>query len=247
MYIDTKGLVLREARYREADRIITLYTESQGKITVSAHGALSKRSKLAACTQSLTYSDFTLDYRKGRYSVKEAVAAEYFPGLREDLAKYSLACYFCEAVDALSMEETPDNTLLRIVLNALYALSNGLFPDEQIKAAFELKLISSVGFQPDVENCSVCSAEEPEDPVFCIENGSVCCRKCHTASMGWSVNIVAEVLKAMRFIIRSNLKNYISFKLPEEELNILSKACEAFFLQHTDRGFSTLEYWKTVK
>ena len=247
MFIDTKGLVLREARYREADRIVTLYTESQGKITVSAHGALSKRSKIAAGTQSLTYSDFVLDYRKGRYSVREASTAEYFPGLRADLAKYSLACYFCEALDALSLEETPDNTLLRIALNALYALSNDLYPPEQIKAAYELKLISCLGFQPDIERCAECSAEEPDDPVFCIENGSVCCRGCHNSSMGFSVSISTEVLKALRYIIRSNVKNFISFKLSDEDIKSLSKACESFFLQHTDRGFSTLEYWKTVK
>lgn len=246
MYINTKGLVLREARYKEADRILTLYTEECGRITVSAHGALSKRSKFAASTQSLTYSDFVLDQRKGIYSVKEASVAEYFTGLRSDIGKYSLACYFCEAVDALSIEETPDRSLLRIVLNALYALSNDMFPQEQIKAAFELKLISAAGFQPDIESCCVCGEAEPEEPVFMIENGILCCRKCHSAESGLSQIINGDVLSAMRFIITSNLKNYISFKLSGEDTKLLSRACESFFLKHTDRKFTTLEYWKTV-
>ena len=41
----------------------------------SAHGALSKRSRFSASTQSLTFSDFVLDYRKGKYSVKLKVTA----------------------------------------------------------------------------------------------------------------------------------------------------------------------------
>ena len=243
MYINTKGLILREAKFKEADRILTLYTEKCGKITVSAHGALSKRSKLSASTQSLTFSDFVLDCRTGRYFVKEASVAEYFTGLRSDITKYSLACYFCEAVDVLSIEETADVTILRIVLNALYALSNDLFSQEQIKAAFELKLISAVGFQPDVDCCSICGKEDPEEPVFQIVNGGLCCRKCHTAALGFAMNIDGSVLKAIRFILTSNLKNYMSFRIPEEDLKQLSKACESFFLNHTDRKFSTLDYW----
>ncbi|MBR0351953.1 MAG: DNA repair protein RecO [Oscillospiraceae bacterium] len=247
MYINTKGLILKEARYKEADRIITLFTEKCGKITVSAHGALSKRSKYSASTQSLTYSDFVLDYRKGKYSVKEATVSEYFTGLRTDITKYSLACYFCDAVDVLSIEEASDVSILRIILNALYALSNDLFSQEQIKAAFELKLISAVGFQPDVDSCCVCGAEDPEEPVFLIENGRLCCRKCHTAAMGFSLNIDESVLRAMRFILSSNLKNYISFRISEDNMMLLSRVCESFFLEHTDRRFSTLDYWKSVK
>lgn len=246
MYINTKGLVLREVRFKEADRILTLYTEACGKITVSAHGALSKHSKISAPTQSLTYSDFVLDCRKGRYSVKEASVAEYFNGLREDIGNYGLASYFCEAVDALSIEDNAERTILRIILNALYALSNKLYPAEQIKAAFEMKLISAVGFQPDLEYCSVCGAADPLEPVFCIDNGRICCRKCHNSLMGFSQVLNENVLKAMRFITSSNIRNYISFKLNEEDLEILKKACEAFFLSHSGRNYSTLDYWKSV-
>ncbi len=247
MYIDTKAFVLRETRYKESDRILTLFTEKLGKITASAHGALSKRSTVSAATQSLTYSDFVLDFRKGVYSVREASVLEYFSGLRTDIRKYSLACYICEAVDALCIEETSDSHILRMLLNALYALSNDLYADEQIKAAFELRFLSCIGYQPDLGNCIVCGTEDPVDPVFGIDNGCICCRKCHAASMGYSISINENVLKAMRFIVSTGIKNYISFRIDDEDLKLLSRTIEAFFLTHTDRSFSTLEYWKTVK
>ena len=51
MFKTVNALVLREVRYKEADRILTLLTDTDGKITVKARGALRKSSKTAAFRQ----------------------------------------------------------------------------------------------------------------------------------------------------------------------------------------------------
>ena len=66
MFKTVNALVLREVRYKEADRILTLLTDTDGKITVKARGALRKSSKTAAATQQLTYSEMTLFGNLGR-------------------------------------------------------------------------------------------------------------------------------------------------------------------------------------
>ena len=38
MFTTTDALVLREVRYKEADRILTLLTSAEGKISVKARG-----------------------------------------------------------------------------------------------------------------------------------------------------------------------------------------------------------------
>lgn len=42
MFLTTQGLVLREVRYKEADKILTVLTQHEGKVTVRARGALRK-------------------------------------------------------------------------------------------------------------------------------------------------------------------------------------------------------------
>ena len=39
MFLTTRGLVLREVRYKEADKILTVLTQHEGKVTVRARGA----------------------------------------------------------------------------------------------------------------------------------------------------------------------------------------------------------------
>ena len=69
MFKTTKGLILREVKYKEADRILTVLTEDMGKITVKARGALRKGSKVAAATQLFAFSELTMFENKGRWSV----------------------------------------------------------------------------------------------------------------------------------------------------------------------------------
>ena len=90
MHITTKALVLRGVDYRESDRILTLFTQEQGKLTVSARGCRKKGSAIAAGCQLLAWSEMVLYDYQGRWSVKEAAAERLFQGVRDDIARLAL-------------------------------------------------------------------------------------------------------------------------------------------------------------
>ena len=246
MFKTVNALVLREVRYKEADRILTLLTDTDGKITVKARGALRKSSKTAAATQQLTYSEMTLFGNLGRWTVNEATVKEGFDGLRADIGNFALGCYFAECADALSVEDQPDAPLMQLALNCLYALSRGMYTPEHIKAAFELRLMCLAGYTPELSHCAVCGEEEPGDPVLMLERGCVCCRRC-AAGAGQTVKLDTASLNAMRHICSASPKQILSFYLEGEGAKRLSAAAEEYLLLHTERHFPTLDYWKNVK
>lgn len=133
MFKTTKGLILREVKYKEADRILTVLTADEGKITVKARGALRKGSKVSAATQLLVFSELTLFENKGRWTVNEASTIEEFKGLRDDITALSLASYFAECVEALTDEDQPNPYILQLILNCLFALSNDMYSQELLK------------------------------------------------------------------------------------------------------------------
>lgn len=246
MFKTVNALVLREVRYKEADRILTLLTDTDGKITVKARGALRKSSKTAAATQQLTYSEMTLFGNLGRWTVNEATVKEGFDGLRTDIGSFALGCYFAECADALSVEDQPDAPLMQLALNCLYALSRGMYTPEHIKATFELRLMCLAGYTPELSHCAVCGEEEPGDPVLMLERGCVCCRRC-AAGAGQTVKLDTASLNAMRHICSASPKQILSFYLEGEGAKRLSAAAEEYLLLHTERRFPTLDYWKNVK
>ena len=246
MFTTTNALVLREVRYKEADRILTLLTSTDGKITVKARGALRKGSKTAAATQQLTYSEMTLFGNRGKWTVNEAVTKEAFTGLRADMENLALGCYFAECLEAFSVEDQPEPAILQLGLNSLYALSHQLYPPEQIKAAFELRLMCLTGYTPELSACPACGCQEMEQPVLSLERGSVFCRACANGS-DQLARLCPDSLSALRYIVSAPAKQLFSFRLEGEAMQRLSAATERYLLLQTERQFSTLTYWKNIR
>lgn len=247
MFMTTKGLVLREARYKEADRILTLLTEQRGKITVRARGALRKGSRMSAASQTLCFSEFTLFGNKGRWTVEEASSAEQFLGLREDFENLSLGIYFAELLETVCAEDVPDRGALSLGLNALYALSRKLYEPEHIKAVFELRLMCAEGFEPDVSRCAVCGRPDVQEPLFSPEGGLLYCRGCASAVMGGAVPLDEASLAALRHVVTAEPKKIYNFAIPADSAQRLSRLSESFSLRQLDRILPSLEYWKSVK
>lgn len=244
-YLSVKGLVLREVLYKESDRILTIFTDTEGRIAAKAQGAVKSKSKLAAATQQLTYADFVLYKSKGKWLVKEASVIEDFAGLRSDIFKFALGCYFAECMENLSLEEEPEPEMLRLGLNCLYSVSNSLHPDMLVKAAFELRLMTMTGYQPETEVCRYCG-KDPAEPAFSLSNGFVFCRECGNELSGQVRLLDRDALLAMRYIISAPLKKILSFDIGAETALNLGDIAEEYILTQSGRSFPTLDYLKKL-
>jgi len=247
MFRTTKALVLREVKYKEADRMLTLLTPDMGKVSAKAAGALRKTSKTAAATQFLCYSDITLYNMNGKWSVKEASTIEEFSGLRNDIAYLALGNYFAECLENLSQEDVQEKELLQLGLNSLYALSRNMYDPLLIKAGFEFRSMCVSGYTPDLARCSVCGDINPKEPVFFFENGTVACRKCAGNVSGESALMNDEIFMALRYFSCADPKKVFSFPVDDSNLKALSLITERYVMKMTERRFASLDYWKKVK
>ena len=116
MHMTTKALVLRQVDYKESDKILTLFTQEQGKLTASARGCRKKGSALAAPCQLLAWSEMVLYDYQGRWTVKEASTERLFQGVRDDLERLALGCYFAEVAELLAVEGVASSELLSLIL-----------------------------------------------------------------------------------------------------------------------------------
>lgn len=246
MYITTTGLVLRAVPYKESSVILTVLTASEGKITVSAKGAKRRGSKTAASVQPLAFSEMTLSGREGRWTLAEAKCLELFEGLQSDVALLSLGSYFAEAMEVVCNEEQPSPEVLKLGLNALFVLSEGLKDPALVKAAFELRLMCLSGYEPDLTACAACGKTEPESAYLSLTGGVLRCEKCRGTEAGEELPLSPGALKAMRYVAFADAKKVFSFAVGGQAEKQFCAATEAYLKTQLDRDFRTLDFYNSV-
>lgn len=245
MYLTIQGLVLRVTNYNDTDALLTVLSREYGKLAVKARGLRRKNSPLIAPCQLLAYAEFTLFEYRGMHTVNEAYSIELFQQLRRDLGKLSLGTYFAQAAEVISQEDLPNPELLSLVLNCLYALSKLNASEEQVKAVFELRSACLAGYTPDLYACCRCGAPLPDR--FDISQGRLECSACRNAdSDGIRMPVKPGVLDAMRYICACAPDRLLSFQAGKETLEDLSHITECYLTTQLERGFSTLDFYKSL-
>lgn len=246
MYFKTEGLVLRETEYKDSDKLLTVLTKDRGQLTLRARGVRSRNSKLKTGCQLLAFSEFTVFEGRGTITVDEAVPLELFMPLRQDIELLSLGSYFAQVAEVLSQEDDPTPALLSLCLNSLYALSKLKLSQQQVKAAFELRAACVAGYEPVLDGCDVCGASAPDR--FDVSGGTMQCAAClHPGEHGLRLPVSSGTLAAMRYIVSCDLKRLFSFRLGEDGLQQLAGISETYFLTQLERGFFTLDFYKSLR
>ena len=254
------GLTVRETEVGEYDKIITLVTMEQGRMSIMGKGVKSLKSKNMAACQPFCYSTFTLRRSDKYYYIVESELSQCFYGLRTDLDKMALAAYLCDVCADCSVEGSADPALLRLTLNALYPLSEKEVDLQQLKAAFEFKCACEMGFQPQLDGCAMCGCSAGEDIYLDIMNGRILCRACRDkarmegesaapdsdGTARYYLYLTPGVLSAMQYIENAPVNRFLSFVLDKDDLRLFCGACEKYLLHHLEHSFSTLGFYKSL-
>ena len=244
MYLTIQAIVLRVTDYNDRDALLTVLSRDHGKLTIKARGLRRKNSPLIAPCQLLAFGEFTLFEYKGQYTINEGHSIELFQGLRRDLCKLSLGTYFAQTAEVLSQEDLPNPELLSLLLNSLYALDKLGKPELLVKTAFELRAASIAGYTPDLFGCHVCGSQTPA--YFDISGGSLLCQTCRGHAAGIRMPVTPAVLETMRYIVYCDPKKLFSFEIGAESLEQLSGITESYLTTQLERGFSTLDFYKSL-
>jgi DNA repair protein RecO (recombination protein O) len=217
-----EAIVLRRTDYGEADRILTLFTPTKGKMHAIAKGTRRPISKKAGHLELLNRSQLQMALGRNLDIVTQAEGRENFLHLRGELWHMTCGFYLAELVDRFVEDSTPHRDIYALLLESLRYLdadANALQhqraqvseqTNEQVDVHghtrlllryFELHLLSSIGYEPALQNCAQCASElRPEENGFRASLGGVLCPQC---SRFWERRLSLNALKVLRFLQRS--------------------------------------------
>lgn len=250
--ITIEGIVLKERSVGEQDKFIDILTKESGVLEVSVKGAKKINGKSGSSTQLFAYSQFCIQQRKERFYLNSAEPIHIFYDLRGSLARLSLASYFADVLRFCCMEEkTCSSDILRLFLNTLHYLEKDLRNEKLLRSIFELRLMSEIGFMPNVLACRICGCYEPEELFFSVSDGGFYCSGCFANENASDVNkdffkIKLPVLNAVRHIVLADFDRLFNFRVSDGVQQRLSLIAESYLTAHLERSFSTLDFYKSL-
>ncbi len=245
MKFTDNGLVLRQVKTGESNRIITLLTEKHGIVSVFIRGGMRPNNKLFSASELFAFSEWTLRKGKNLYWADEATTIEMFFGLRDTLDGISLAAYIAELLQTFYPSGDEGAVLLQLALNCFYLLAEKKREPLLVKAVFELRTLSETGFMPEISGCVGCGCAAGKGCAFDVANSVLYCSDC-AAERNLSANIDVVVLKAMQFIIYAEPQQLFNFSIPPEALQELAHITERYLLYQLDYPPRTLDYLNTI-
>ena len=238
MTLTVRGLVIRVVPYREYDKLIAILTE--------ANAVRSLVNPNSAACNLFSYSEFVLQKKQDRYYLIKAQVLNLPLGHNCDLATLSAASYFGELCDDVGRDKEGAASALRLLMNALFLLKKNDRPVSLIKAVFELRLLSSIGFLPQLNACGNCSTEEISSlSHFHPVEGVVLCRECAYATDARKISLSA--LKLMQRTVCVSESQAYAVSLEDDLLYEFSRICESYTLSQLQREFKTLAFYHQMK
>lgn len=147
MIFTDSGIILFRQEFREADRMVSLYTRGHGRLNARLPGVLRAAGKLKAVSEPFACADYRFYVRRGGTvaTITGGKINSIFPHIRQDLKRTTLAMHFCELIQRLTPLHQPSEAKYELLLAALTELELGEI-NSAFAAAFTLRLMTLAGF-----------------------------------------------------------------------------------------------------
>ena len=218
------GIVIREMPSGENGKLLYVLTADRGVVRINATGARKLTASYLKSVQMFAYSRLTVYEKNGHMTLTEAELIEGFYYIRKDLVALAFASYACEMAYISAVPD--DSSVLRLLLNTLYAVSNAIAPINIIKAVFELKLCCVSGLMPDIEDgCAVCG---------------------DAVSGGEFIPLCAAARRIVSFVCGADYSKMLSFRASPDAIEDFCAFCESFMTASMEVNPKTLQFYREI-
>ncbi len=218
-----EGVILKRRNLGEADKLVTVFTRSRGKIKTLAKGVRKVNSRRAGSLEILNHVKIFLHETKSWPILTEVETKGNFNNIKEDLSKLSLTYLLFELVDQFLTEEQESPFVFDLLVSTLVAIDNSpsLEKAKVFATNFQLKFLSQVGYLPQLQNCVVCDQQiQPETNFLAPYLGGLVDKTCSREVL-LSRSLSLEAIKTLRFLIKTPFEEIYKLSLEKKLLKEL--------------------------
>ena len=239
-----KAIILDRKPFKEHDTMVSVFCLDKGKLDLVARGTKKISSKLAGHIEPVTLSNIMIARGRQYDYLAAAINEESFINIKNDFDKISAAGQAVGVFKKLVKGEEKDEAIFKLFESFLRLLNKGelsVISYELLLNFFILKLLSQLGYKPELYNCAVCKKKiVPNNNKFDLAKGGVVCGGCAIESpiacsaersscwdkgaWGDLLTITDNCVKVLRMIVNSDFDKLLKLKIDNElnrEVNLI--------------------------
>lgn len=227
--VKDKAIILRRKPMGEADLMLTLYTEKNGKVRVIAKGARKITSKLLGYTELFTLISCQINFRSSIPIISQISHEKLFDGVGLNKELYSHLHIVAELVDRGCEDHETNATLFYVLEESMNRLVQSDHP--LVVPSILLRVSTILGFAPQLTLCAYCGEpiETPEAIGWSnLHGGMVTCE----AGLARSELLTVDEAKVLRYLARTRLSETESLKIPA----VLGQRIQGLLLTHIQQS-----------
>ena len=177
----SEAVVLRSFRLGEADRILHLYTQDQGRVGAVAKGVRKTKSRFGGRLEPFSHVELVLHQGRGDLdTVTGASLVRSHDRIRSEPYRLQVGMIGLEAMLKLFTEQEANEKAFTALTRFLDALDEAPLQRgsraalDPVVLSFQLKLLWVSGYMPHLETCVECGSVEPLVAFLPAAGGGAC-------------------------------------------------------------------------
>jgi len=233
--------VLDTAPWRERDKLVTLFTESDGKVRGIAHGAARSVKRFGGRLERLNRVRVGYFEKEGQDLVRldDVELVEQAFALQKEIVVAASLAYVSEIAGEFVREKEPDRRYYRLVGATIEAFRGGA----EAKVAlgyFEYWTARLHGIFPDLEACDRCGALlSGQGARISVNEGSAMCPGCARGDAGRTLPLSAGALTVAATLRRARPATLAGVTFPGRALEELAAATRSALVSFVGHAFQS--------
>jgi DNA repair protein RecO (recombination protein O) len=248
----TPAVLLRRIDYGDFDLVLTLFTETAGKISVIAKHAKKSKKRFAGVLELFSILNITCrsSRRSGLPVLQEALLQEPFAAIRENMLHTAYASYWAELVTAWAEEAQPMDRLYRLLAFMLGGLDQQQTDPALLNLMFQMRFLDIAGLCPNLNYCCVCKSglNGPSQHVsgFDLPRGGLRCHECGEDS-GDHACLSRGTIKQLQWLAQGDLNRGGRLRFSPQGLSEAQRFLETFVPYHLGKEPRSLKVLRQIR
>lgn len=233
--VKINGIILSENNLGDFDKMLTMLTPGVGKISCVAKGARRPKSALLAGTQIFCFGEYLMYKGTNTYHINSVETIEVFYNIRTDLDKLKYAVHINKIVQDVTHENENSYNILQLLLNTLYTISETDKDLDMVLGVFKLRLLTILGFTPNINKCTNCKEKENLQ-YFSIRDNGFKCEACSKQDKS-TIKMSESTINAIKYTVMAPAKKIFSFNIKDEALEEFKLITKIYFNEKLEKEY----------